>query len=69
MNCYNIYFSPTGSTKKVADVLAEELFAEYVNVDLCRKIGEASLDADDVCIVSVPSYGGESPCRGHRTAA
>ena len=41
MNCYNIYFSPTGGTKKVADVLAKELFAEYVNVDLCRKIGEA----------------------------
>lgn len=61
MNCYNIYFSPTGGTKKVADILAKELFSEYVNVDLCRNIGEASLDADDVCIVSVPSYGGRVP--------
>ena len=58
MSSYNIYFSPTGGTKKVADILAKELFSEYVNVDLCRNIGAAALDADDVCIVSVPSYGG-----------
>ena len=61
MRYYNIYFSPTGGTKKVADILAKELFSEYVNVDLCRSIGAASLDADDVCIVSVPSYGGRVP--------
>ena len=35
---YNIYFSPTGGTKKVADVLANELFDNYVNVDLCRNL-------------------------------
>ena len=61
MNCYNIYFSPTGGTKKVADILAKELFSEYVNVDLCRNIREASFDANDVCVVSVPSYGGRVP--------
>lgn len=61
MSSYNIYFSPTGGTKKVADILAKELFSEYVNVDLCRNIGEASFDANDVCVVSVPSYGGRVP--------
>jgi ferredoxin len=61
MSSYNIYFSPTGGTKKVADILVKELFSEYVNVDLCRSIGEASFDANDVCIVSVPSYGGRVP--------
>ena len=61
MRYYNIYFSPTGGTKKVADILAKELFSDYVIVDLCRNIGAASLDADDVCIVSVPSYGGRVP--------
>ena len=38
MSSYNIYFSPTGGTKKVADILAKELFTEYVSVDLCRNI-------------------------------
>ena len=61
MTNYNIYFSPTGGTKKVADTLANALFADYVNVDLCKNIGEASLKENDVCIVSVPSYGGRVP--------
>ena len=61
MSNYNIYFSPTGGTKKVADILANSLFNEYVNVDLCRNIGQASLNEQDVCIVSVPSYGGRVP--------
>ncbi len=61
MGHYNIYFSPTGGTKKVADALANNLFDEYLNVDLCRSIGAASLGAEDVCVVAVPSYGGRVP--------
>ena len=61
MSNYNIYFSPTGGTKKVADILATGIFEEYVNVDICRNIGEASLAETDVCLVSVPSYGGRVP--------
>ena len=61
MAYYNIYFSPTGGTKKVADTLAANLFDTYVNVDLCRNIGAASLEEHDVCVVSVPSYGGRVP--------
>ena len=61
MGNYNIYFSPTGGTKKVADTLAGNLFDTFVNVDLCRDMGGASFGAEDVCIVSVPSYGGRVP--------
>ena len=61
MTYYNIYFSPTGGTKKVTDFLANSLFDEYVNVDLCRNIGEVSLTENDICLVSVPSYGGRVP--------
>ena len=31
---YNIYFSPTGGTKKVADILVKNLNMEYKDIDL-----------------------------------
>jgi ferredoxin len=58
---YNIYFSPTGGTKKVADILSNNLFNDFTNIDLCKDISSLSLSKDDVCIVSVPSYGGRVP--------
>ena len=58
---YNIYFSPTGGTWKVADVLARNLWGEYANIDLCKEVSPLSLSGDDVCLVSVPSYGGRVP--------
>ena len=57
----NIYFSPTGGTKCVVDILINRLSDEYSNIDLCRDIDEITLSADDVCIVSVPSYSGRVP--------
>ena len=35
---YNIYFSPTGGTKKVADILVKGFGGEFQNVDLCREV-------------------------------
>jgi len=35
---YNIYFSPTGGTKKVADILVGNLGSEVCEVDVCRDI-------------------------------
>ena len=32
---YNITFSPTGGTKKVADILAKEIFNSHTDIDLC----------------------------------
>ena len=58
---YNIYFSPTGGTWKVADVLVRNLWGEYANIDLCKEVSPLSLSGDDVCLVSVPSYGGRVP--------
>ena len=34
---YNIYFSPTGGTKKVADILVSNLGGEVCEVDICPK--------------------------------
>ncbi len=62
----NIMFSPTGGTKKVADVLLQRL-AEgraVCDVDLCDRCGDygkTELTGDDIALIAVPSYGGRVP--------
>ncbi len=58
---YNIHFSPTGGTKKVADIIANSLTGNFQSIDLCREISPMEFNADDVCLISVPSYGGRVP--------
>lgn len=58
---YNIHFSPTGGTKKVADILADALGEAWKEIDLCRENGPMALCAEDLCLISVPSYGGRVP--------
>ena len=58
---YNIYFSPTGGTKKVADILVSNLNGEFCDVDISRDIECMTLQSDDVCLVSVPSFAGRVP--------
>lgn len=58
---YNIYFSPTGGTKKVADILVKELGSNWQEIDLCRDVAPVTMSAEDVCLISVPSYGGRVP--------
>ena len=61
MSNYSIHFSPTGGTKKVADILARALGGEWQEVDLCRENEAMTLTGADLCLVSVPSYGGRVP--------
>ena len=61
MEHYNIHFSPTGGTRKVADVICCALDGEFNEIDLCSNIEQTSLGEDDICLVSVPSYGGRVP--------
>ena len=58
---YKIYFSPTGGTKKVADILAGNLGSKFCEVDICCDIENMTLQAEDVCLVSVPSFAGRVP--------
>ena len=58
---YNIYFSPTGGTKKVTDILVSNLGGEFCDVDICREIESMTLQAEDVCLISVPSFAGRVP--------
>ena len=62
MKVYEIYFSPTGGTKKAADMLA--LTNEMAPVDLADShgtFGQISLSKEDIAVIAVPSYGGRVP--------
>ena len=64
MSVYEIYFSPTGGTKKVADILTREFAKDIVSVNLTdRKTTPRSfvLSQDDIAVIAVPSYGGRVP--------
>lgn len=64
MSLYTIVFSPTGGTKKVADILADTLAGEKTEIDLLKNQSEMQpviLNASDICVIAVPSYGGRVP--------
>ena len=45
----------------MAEILIEGLQGEYQQIDLCHEIDNINLNEGDVCLVSVPSYGGRVP--------
>lgn len=64
MKFYEITFSPTGGTKKAADILSRSLSEQAVEIDLCDRnvvFSEIALAEDDVALIAVPSYGGRVP--------
>lgn len=64
MSVYEIYFSPTGGTKKAADLLVKGLADAVVPVNLTDRntdLHSVSLTPDDVAVIAVPSYGGRVP--------
>lgn len=64
MKLYEICFSPTGGTQKVANCLSQALAQKIQSIDLTDR-GAAfdglSLAEDDVAVIAVPSYGGRVP--------
>lgn len=64
MKFLQIVFSPTGGTKKVADIIAEEWRETKVFVDLSDAEADPSeivIEPEDLALVAVPSYGGRVP--------
>lgn len=64
MGVYEIIFSPTGGTQKISEMFAEAFLGEKTVCDLTDRtadFGAFDLNAEDICIVSVPSYGGRVP--------
>lgn len=64
MKFYNIFFSPTGGTKKVADIVAKGTKLDAEEIDLIKepdKLMKVNFEKEDLCLVAVPSYGGRIP--------
>ena len=64
MKLYDMMFSPTGGTKKVAGHLIRALEGDVTTVDLTdskRDFYAVSLTKEDVAVISVPSYSGRVP--------
>ena len=64
MKFYNIFFSPTGGTKKVADIVAKGTKLDTEEIDLIKepdKLMKVRFEKEDLCLVAVPSYGGRIP--------
>ena len=59
---YEIVFSPTGRSNKVAGYIAENFKGKKILLDLCKASTERiSVDNDSLCIFSAPCYGGRVP--------
>lgn len=64
MAIYEIFWSPTGGTKKVSDYVCEKLGCDVKSVDLIKNPDAAkklSLEENDVCFIAAPSFGGRVP--------
>lgn len=64
MKYYEIYFSPTGGTQKVADAVTKVLAQSASMVDLTdakENFAGISLTKEDVAVIAVPSYSGRVP--------
>lgn len=64
MPVYNITFSPTGGTRKAADIFAKAFHSESIFIDLTDITYDFSnlcFTKADTCIAAVPSYGGRVP--------
>ena len=64
MNLFSLVFSPTGGTKKAAEALCAGFPLPVHTIDLCDAAFDfASLrfTTQDLCIFSVPSFGGRVP--------
>ena len=63
MKIYLIYFSPTGGTKKVLDIISAE-FHDKENINLGIQNFEGNvihISDEDLCLIAVPSFGGRVP--------
>jgi ferredoxin len=63
MSVYSMYFSPTGGTKKVMDILTEGLSVDS-QIDLSPADADYSaysFTEEDICLIGTPSFGGRVP--------
>ena len=53
MKIYQIYFSPTGGVKKVADLLCRAWNVIPEPIDLMKHVGPLFFSEEDLCLIAV----------------
>ncbi|MBR6801238.1 MAG: 4Fe-4S binding protein [Eubacteriaceae bacterium] len=64
MSIYSIYFSPTGGTEKVCDIISATFSKDYKAIELIAAeddFASVKLTQDDIAIIGGPVYGGRIP--------
>ena len=61
MTIINIFFSPSGTTKKVAEIMSGNFSQEKENCDLLHFQSEKELSNDDIAVVVMPVFAGRLP--------
>ena len=60
---YNLFFSPTGGTRKVAEILGNAMHVDQT-IDFTPasvKLNSITPGTEDICLVTIPSFGGRIP--------
>ena len=71
MKIHEICFSPTGGTRRVAEILSQALANEIVPVDLTARdvdFRSVKLADGDVALIAVPLLQRTGPCRRRNTS-
>lgn len=63
MKVVEIFFSPTGGTKKVTDIICQKLSEDvlYADITVNDSACATEISQDDLCVIGVPSFGGRVP--------
>lgn len=64
MRVFQTYFSPTGGTKRVAELVAGEWDCEHTEIDLSDgsvDFSSCTVKKEDLCVAAVPVFGGRVP--------
>lgn len=70
MKVYEFCFSPTGGTRKCADILTRALGGEVIVADLIHAVEDVpALSPEDIAVLAVPSFGGRVPSAAARRLA
>lgn len=64
MTVFALHFSPTGSTKKIAERIASQMSGSFVSVDLSVQTPERhAFSPDDIAVFALPVFVGRIPAK------
>ena len=61
MRIYQICFSPTGGTRRAAEMVCRAFGVQIERINLMQHVGPLFFSEEDLCLIAVPVYGGRVP--------